>query len=254
MKKIPSNVWQESLTEDDWNFLQIEKTTFKLDEWEPCLRWELCREKVQAAAGGKFPSQKIRVPARGQDAKIMRVKMAMGKRAGRHINPDWTSYLSRRKTQHWKRLPKFEHHQASWIAMDWQGFVRYHGEKLNLDSGYALDVPIWDGDGKTEIVPMKIPWGWCDDEIKFAFAQWLIEYRPVELPEPPSQKLTGAGSQLRQVKKILKALAAWRLIQHYNGDNSNAFAHPNAEKYLGKTFAHPSEWTTARQTVQAALK
>jgi hypothetical protein len=36
--------------------------------------------------------------------------------------------------------------------MDWQGFVRYHGEKLNLDSGYALDVPIWDGDGKTEIV------------------------------------------------------------------------------------------------------
>jgi len=56
------------------------------------------------------------------------------------------------------------------------------------------------------------------------------------------------------VKKILKALAAWRLIQRYNGDNSKAFAHPNAEKYLGKTFAHPSEWTTARQTVQAALK
>ena len=138
--------------------------------------------------------------------------------------------------------------------MDWQGFVRYHGEKLNLDSGYALDVPIWDGDGKTEIVPMKIPWGWCDDEIKFAFAQWLIENRPVELPEPPSLKLTGAGSRIRQVKKILKALAAWRLIQRHNGDNSKAFAHPGADKYLGKTFEYPSEWTTARQTVQAALK
>ena len=265
MKNIPLNVWRTSLTEDDWNFLQIEKITFKLDEWEPCLRWELYREKVQAAAGGKFPSQKIRVPARGQDARIMRVKIAMGKRAGRHINPDWTSYLSRRRRENWKRLPLFEYDQASWIGLDWHGLREHRrheqiaiafaapfaGEQLRILDGCDT---IFDGDGKTEIVPMKIPWEWRDDEIQLAFSQWLKQNRPAELPEPRSLELTGAGSRIRQVKKILKALAAWRLIQHHNGDNFNAYQHLGAKEYLGRAFDHPSEWTDARKAVQTALK
>ena len=154
-----------------------------------------------SAAGGISSTKNPCARTAGGHTKIMRVKMAMGKRAGRHINPDWTSYLSRRKTQHWKRLPKFEHHQASWIAMDWQGFVRrYHGEKLNLDPGYALDVPIWDGDGKTEIVPMKIPWGWRDDEIQFAFAQ--------DSKSPPERRTTSlklmAGSRIQEVNNFIR--------------------------------------------------
>ena len=254
MKELPPNVWQTSLSEDDWNFHQIKNTKFEKEEWEPCLRRELHREKVQAAAGGKFPSQKIRVPARSQDAKIMRAKLAMGKRAGRLINPDWTSYLSRRKAQHWKQLPKAKFFKTSYIAMEWHTFVRPHGEKLNLDREYELDVPIWDGDGKTEIVPMKIPWGWRDEDIKCAFDEWIKECRPPELPEPPSLKLTGAGSRPRQAQSILKALAAWRLYQHYKGNRTMAYAHKGAYEYLGKTYENSSEWTDARKTVQSFLK
>lgn len=249
-KDIPPNVWRTSLNEDDWNFLQVQN-----DEWPQCLVWELRREKVQAEAGGKIPMETIRVPERGEDLRIMQVKIAMGKQAGRCLKQDWTSYLSRRKKENWKRLPKFEYDQASWIGLDWQGFVRYYGEKLNLDSEYALDVPIWERDGKTEIVPMKIPWGWRDDEIQLAFAQWLKEYRPAELlePPPPPAKPTGAGSLIRQSKKNLKALAAWRLIQHHKGSHIKAYAHNGALEYLGDAYNHASEWTDAKRTVQAAL-
>jgi uncharacterized protein HemY len=56
------------------------------------------------------------------------------------------------------------------------------------------------------------------------------------------------------VKTLLKQLAAWRLIQHYAGNNFDAFEHPGAKKYLGKAYEHPGEWTDARKAVQAALK
>jgi hypothetical protein len=243
-KDIPPNVWRTSLNEDDWNFLQVQN-----DEWPQCLVWELRREKVQAEAGGKFPTEKNRVPERGEDLRIMRVKIAMGKRAGRFLKQDWTSYLSRRKKENWKRLPKFECDQASWIGLDWRGLREHWREHLE-DCDTILD-----GDGKTEILPFKIPWGWRNDEIQFAFAQWLKQNRPTELPEPPppSAKPTGAGSLIRQSKKNLKALAAWRLIQHHNGSHIKAYAHNGAFEYLGDAYNHAGEWTDAKKTVQTAL-
>jgi len=112
-----------------------------------------------------------------------------------------------------------------------------------------------DGDSNAEIVPFRIPWNWRNDEIESAFVQWLKENRPESLPEPERKaKPTGAGSHLRQVKKNLKSLAAWRLIQHHKGDHDEAYHHPGAAKYLGKAYAHASEWTEARKTVQAAQK
>lgn len=258
MKNIPPNIWRTSLDDDDWNFLQVQN-----DEWPQCLRWELRREKSQAEAGGQFPSEKIRVPAPGENYRIMRARIAMGKPAGILIKPDWTSYLSRRKKERWKPLPKHEYDQTSWIDLDWNALYRHWGDQVEYAGTHLPFSPIMDGDGETEIVPLKIPWGWRDEEIIAAFAQWLKKNRPQgekgderpRIDEPPKPKnKSGAGSRIRQVKKVLKALAAWRLIQHYRGDDFSAIHHPGAIKYLGKAFGHPSEWTDARKTVQEALK
>ena len=245
MKNIPPNVWQTSLTEDDWNFSQIEKTTFKKNEWEPCLRWELYREKIQAAAGGKFPAQTL-VPTAGEDRRIMAAKIAMGRPAGRIVEADWTPYLTRRKKDKWKPFPKVEYNEEMLIELDWHGFLK------NFRDQWENDDAIWEG--KTEILPFRIPWDHRDEEILSAFAKWLKANRHPELPEPPSLNLTGAGSRPRQAQSILKALAAWRLYQHYKGNRTRAYAHDGACEYLGKTYERPGEWTDARKTVQSRLK
>jgi len=280
MKGIPPNVWRTNLDEDDWNFLLVQN-----DEWPQCLRWELWREKIQGENNGVFPSALefhpsanamrrvgfIRKP--GEDI-IERLKR---ERLGTYEKPDWTSYLSRRKKGLWKPLPKNpQEDKTLWISLDWHTLHRHWGDEVEYAGTHIPFPPIMDGDGETEIVPFKIPWGWRDDDIVMAFAQWLKENRPKgekgvmeicgkeipwsddrpridEPPKPPKAK-GGAGSHIRQVKKILKALAAWRLIQHYNGDNFDAFEHLGAAKYLGKAYRHPSEWTSARKTVQATLK
>jgi len=218
-----------------------------------------------------------RVPAQGESARTSRLTIAMRKQAGTLIKPDWASYLSRRKKELWKRLPpKSEDDNSLWISMDWHTLFRHWGEDLEYNATHLPWRTIMDGDGRTEIVPFKIPWYWRDDDIVKAFRAWLKDNRPkgeegvmeicgksipwsddrprIDEPQSKPKDKGGAGSHIRQVKKILKALAAWRLIQHYMGDNFDAYAHPGAEKYLGKAYAHPSEWTDARKTVQAALR
>jgi len=275
MKNILTNVWRTSLNEEDWNFLLIQN-----GEWPECLRWELLREKTQGENNGVFPSAlefhpSVKAMRRigfirklGEDA----IEKWKKERLGTYEKPDWTSYLSRRKKERWKPLPKeLPEDKTLWISLDWHTLHRHWGNEVEYASTHIPFPPIMDGDGETEIVPFKIPWRWRDDEIVIAFAQWLKENRPKgekgvikifgkeipwsddrpridEPPKPPKAK-SGAGSHIRQVKKILKALAAWRLIQHYNGDNWDAFEHPGAAKYLGKAYQHPSEWTSARKIV-----
>jgi hypothetical protein len=247
MKDIPPNVWRKSLNEDDWNFLQIQN-----DEWPECLVWELHREKAQAESGGNFPTEPIYEPT-VQEHRRFGVRLAGQKRAGIYSKPDWSSYLSGRKKGNWKRIQKSERDTSFWISLDWHTLHRHWGHEVEYAGTHLPFPPIMDGDEETEIVPFRIPWGWRDDEIKSAFSQWLKGNRLIPEPTPP-KRLTGAGSYLRQVKKYLKALAAWRLIQHYKGNRIKAYAHPGADKYLGKTYAHASEWTDAKKTVNALLK
>lgn len=257
-KYIPQNVWCSSLTEDDWNFLQIQN-----DEWLQCLVWELGREKVQAEAGGRFPSS-IQYAPTSQEKIIVRMGTKQGedprqtlerlgrKPAGQLHKQDWPSYLSRRKKENWKPMPKQQRETWSWISLDWNELYRHWGDEVEYAGTHLPFPPIMDGDGETEIVPFKIPWFWRDDEIKTAFAQWLKEFR--RIPEPPSPpKITGAGSFIRQAQKNLKALAAWRLIQHHKGNRLKAYRHPGVVKYLGKTYANASEWSDAKRIVKAAL-
>jgi len=285
MKDIPANVWRTSLNEDDWNFLQIQN-----DEWPQCLCSELWREKTQAEHNGNFPSELIyswthedmRRASRLVDTVLGLntggdiVESMKRARLGKLEKPDWTPYISLRKKALWKPLPKKPpQDRTSWIALDWHGVYRHWGEEIEYAGTHIPAPSIMDGE--TEIVPFRIPWDWRDDEIIVVFAQWLKDNRPKgesgfyvhswgekthwaddrpRIDEPPAMPKAkgGAGSYLRQVKKILKALAAWRLIQHYKGSHIKARAHPGALKYLGQTYYHASEWTDAKKTVQAALK
>ena len=121
------------------------------------------------------------------------------------------------------------------------------------------------GESNIEIVPLSIPWSCGDEDIIEAFRQWLKERRPkgedwdhhrprVDEPIPRPKDKGGAGSHIRQVKAKLKALAAWRLIQHHRGDNWEAYLHPGAASYLGKQFDRPGAWSEARAAVEKALK
>jgi hypothetical protein len=119
-------------------------------------------------------------------------------------------------------------------------------------------------DQTTEIVPFRIPWRWRNEEIGEAFKQWLEEFRPkgeegdlrvrVDEPPRPPAKATGAKSALRQARKNLKALAAWRLIQHYMGDHEKAYTHSGAIDYLGRTYRNASEWSDAKKIIRALLE
>jgi hypothetical protein len=286
MRNISPNVWQTSLDDDDWNFLQIEKTTYKKSEWPQCLCWELLREKTQAEHNGSFPSELIYSWTQ-EDMKRVRRLTGLGIKiagdiveqmqkvgSGKWEKPDWTPYISLRKKALWKPLPKKPpQDRTSWIALDWHIVYRNWGEEIEYAGTHMPTPSIMDGE--TEIVPFMIPWGWRDDQIIAAFAQWLKCNRPTgekgvyevgggnvywaddrpRIDEPTKQESKGgAGSYIRQVKTLLKQLAAWRLIQHHKSSHVKAYTHPNAGNYLGNTYAHASEWTEARNAVQAALK
>jgi hypothetical protein len=285
MRNISPNVWVTSLDDDDWNFLQIAKTTYKKAEWPQCLNWELWREKVQAESSGTFPlglqyswtekdMRRVRFSLKpGEDI----VEKLKSQRLGTYNQPDWTSYLLGRKKALWKPLPKKPpQDRTSWIALDWHSVYRNLGDQIEYAGTHLPSPSIMDGDGESEFVSFRIPWGWRDDEIVAVFAQWLKDNRPKgesgfyvhswgekmhwaddrpRIDEPTKKESKGgAGSYIRQVKTLLKQLAAWRLIQHHNGSHVKAYTHPNAGNYLGNTYAHASEWTEARNAVQAALK
>lgn len=257
-KDISLSVWRSSLTEDDWNFLQVQN-----GEWPQCLVHELHREKIQAEAGGSFPSS-IQYKPTSQEQRMFRlgrkldedIREMLGrlghKPAGKLYKQDWPSYLTWRKAENWKRIPKEQRETWHWISLDWHTLYRHWGDEVEYAGKHLPFPPVTDGNGETEIVPFRIPWFWRDEEIKTAFAQWLKEFRRIPEPIPPA-KITGAASFVRQAQKNLKALAAWRLIQHHKGNRHKAYQHPGAVKYLGKTYANASEWSDAKKTVKAAL-
>jgi hypothetical protein len=274
VKNIAPNVWTARLDEDDWNFSILDQKT-KKSERLLCLNWELHRERVQAEAGGIFPSQIQYVPTceekmaqrfsgkKGEDIRDMLDRLKR-KQKGKLIKPDYLPFLAKRRTEKWRPIGEAKRETWHWIALDWYLVNRHWSDDIKYAGTHIPCPPAVDGsDQTTEIVPFKIPWKWRDEEICEAFRQWLEHYRPkgehgdlrdrVDQPPPPPAKATGAKSTLRQAHKNLKALAAWRLIQHYKGDHEKAYGHPGASEYLGKAYGHASEWSGARKIVKTLL-
>jgi hypothetical protein len=287
MKKIPPNFWRDNLTEDDWNFSQVQN-----DEWPQCLCRELAREQTQSEGNGNFPAGWFFTWTSEDERALNRLSVgrALGlhiggdlaerlqkAKLGKHEKHDWTPYISQRRKENWKSLPKHPPEITySFMALDWRTLMKYWGDEVE-DASRCMSAPaIMDGE-KIQIVPFKIPWNWRNDEIIDAFARWVKENRPkgekwsyefegtvvhwadnrprIDEPPPSLKSKVGAGSYIRQVKTLLKQLAAWRLIQRYNGSRIKARAHPGAKEYLGESYTNnDGDWTDARKAVEAALK
>jgi len=248
MKTILPNVWRVRLAETDWDFSRCPS-----DEADICLWWELHREKTQAESGGTLPpglkGQPTRMELRRRKWQVQDDRDRLPKGWILHPHFPQFSYLDHRHKERWKRIERIGRQTWPWLDVDWFSLVRHRRDWLEgmLKGTCVPSSPLLDG--PIEIVPMAIPWDWRDKDILEAFKQWLKQKRRVDEPPPMPRDKGGAGSPIRQVKRKLKALAAWRLIQHYNGHNFAAFGHCGAEKYLGRQFANPAAWSKARALV-----
>jgi hypothetical protein len=273
MKRLPLNVWRTRLNDDDWNFSRCGS-----DELAFCINWELLREQAQLDSGGTLPVSPLTFEPEWVDLfradfadhpnKTIREKNRQLAKVPKgwiyHPHFPQCSYLEHRKKENYRRLEKDEPESWVWVDVDWQKlFFRMWDEldEIARTSGRR----IWlGGEDNVEIVPLSIPWSWRDEDIVKAFKEWLKERRlrgeewdydrpRVDEPPPRPKDKGGAGSAVRQVMAKLKALAAWRLIQHYEGNNWAAYEHPGASAYLGRQFHQPSAWSEARATVRRAM-
>ena len=279
MRNIPVNVWSKRLKIEDWNFSQCPS-----EEHEVCLNWELRREQSQFEAGGILLKSPLTFIPTGEDLRLAAVSSHISgghpvpavRGAARQISsvpkgwilhPDFPqfSYLEMRTSERWKRIESTEPANWVWLDGDWHRLI-CEMPRAEWEEILCASLPIWVGGTlNVEVCPLKIPWSWRDEDIIEAFGQWLQERRPkgddwdcyrprVDEPPPKEKKKGGAGDPIRQAKARLKALAAWRLIQHYGGNNWDAYRHPGAMTYLGKQFDKPGAWSEARAVVRKASK
>lgn len=267
MKNIRPNVWRSNLNEFDWNFSRCPSA-----EVENCLDWELRREHTQEKHGGKFPAgiqysptaeerRKARFFLRDSNENIPEMLRRLGlKPKGKLVKPEWLSYQERRERENWKPIDKVKPMSWEWLEMDWCGYFFKNWDELHkivrTIPRKSLLLP-WSGN--VELCPLAIDWDRRDEELIHFFREWLKERRPrgeswddrprVDEPAPKPKNKGGAGVPIRQAKANLKALAAWRLIQHYQGSRIRAYAHPKAQTYLGRQFERASAWSEARARV-----
>jgi hypothetical protein len=138
-------------------------------------------------------------------------------------------------------------------------FLRDYGDKPEHK---IRGEPFWEGGiFKKEIVPLSIPWALPDEIIVDYFRQFLEVYRPQGDDQRPRVdaprfrgKTGGAGSEPRQHRAVLKALGAWRLYQHYDGNFVKASLNREAMVFLGKQYELAGPWYHAKKTVQSVLR
>ncbi|HWQ92528.1 MAG TPA: hypothetical protein VN673_12720 [Clostridia bacterium] len=292
MKRIAPNAWRAELNENDWHFEPLCPSSEVKDclHWE-LLREKVQAEAggtLPSSPLASPPSAEALRIARFWTVGSLNKHLTAISRNKAQKEPAWCqealrilkvpkgwifhphfpqcSYLDHRKKQRWEPLTKEEPARWIWLDIDWGDYFFDNWENLYDIVRTTPRKPLWIGgdEAQFELCPLSIPWGWRDEDIVKAFREWLKQNRPrgeewderpcVNEPPPEPKKKGGAGDPIRQAKVSLKALAAWRLIQHYSGSDSMALSHPGAEKYLGKAFNHPSEWTSARKRVCAALQ
>jgi len=281
MKNLPPNAWRKCLDETDWNFGLIEAK--ESNELPRCLEWELCRERAQAETGGTLPKSPLTDEPTKHEIWLGRFWRDKVRQL-----PDWwengqkelicqlsqipstwiphpdfpqLSYFKHREKEKWNRIQ--EDKPMDWLSVDmsWITAFKYKADEIHEAATTCPSPTVWAWK-YTEIVPMTITWDCPDEEIQKAFSQWLKERRPDSIPEPPPLPTNkgGRGASLPQAKAKLKALAAWRLLQHYDGKWVRAHAHPGASYFLsvaGKLesqFSRKDAWDKAGDTVLKAMK
>jgi hypothetical protein len=270
VKNIPRNVWRSKLNEPDWNFACCSS-----GEVTACYRWEFQRERVQAQAGGTLPANPLTFTPTTTDLRrawmgvgnLQKTRQIRAVPKGWIMHPDFPrlSYFEYRAKERWRPIREHETTSSSWIDTTWGDLIRHRAQWLQDALEWKVPHTLWiGGSNAEEVVPVCIPWAWSDADIIKAFREWLKEHRPrgeswderprVDEPSAKPKKKGGAGDPIRQARAKLKALAAWRLIQHYKGDNFDAFDHPGAAVYLGRQFDMPGAWSEAKAVVLRTLK
>ena len=274
MKSTAPNAWQKKLTESDWNFSRCPS-----DELFNCWHWEIQREKIQMEAGGIMPVNPLGFVPTEQEltdayetSVIRRSKLEFSNVSERvktiiAFNEKWHVFLPEFPKLSWLELPG-QLRRPKLLVLRGTGMILNVGwDRESME--FVQDALETNGHtlvDRTEYVHFQIPWDFRDEDILSLFSDWLRENRPKgdgsddrpRMDEPPAKPKAkgGAGDPIRQVKKNLKALAAWRLIQHYRGNRIRACAHPGADKYLGKQFHKPTAtaWSEAKTKIQKILK
>ncbi|HWD90841.1 MAG TPA: hypothetical protein VG938_00700 [Verrucomicrobiae bacterium] len=261
MKHTFESVWRTQLNDTDWNFSRCPSA-----EVSECLHWELHRERVQIKNSGKFPNELKYEPTAAEwrssrflcnrDETIPQMLQRLGREPkGKWVKAAWPSYLEKRRRENWALIETPKPMSWEWLDIDWGSYFYQNWDDLYEIVRTLPRRHLWiGGEDQVEVCPLSISWNRRDEELVGFFRDWLLQNRPkgdddrprVDEPISPAKKKGGAGDPIRQAKTKLKALAAWRLLQHYRGNRVKAYAHIGAEKFLGRQFQNASAWSEAR--------
>ena len=93
--------------------------------------------------------------------------------------------------------------------------------------------------GSNELVMLRIDWAWTDNILKNQFAAWLKKNRPKDV----ERRVQGGSVPPTQMKKHLKDLGVWRLLDVM--DYTDAV--PLTEEEMGKSlYKEESEWDKSK--------
>ena len=104
-------------------------------------------------------------------------------------------------------------------------------------------------DGDLTYTVLQVDWRMSKTEILRRFAAWLDKNDPKQVR---ARETRGAGAPVRQCRKELKALGAWRLLQEM--DSSLAWELTTHRLGEGGLFSNePAAWSRARATAARIL-
>jgi hypothetical protein len=254
MKKpstLPPNVWRHGIQREDWDFSE---SACPNDLLPKCFYWEYRREMVQSEHGGAFPASCEQYPVR-----VVAVGKLSVVLSGFVMGPGFPrlSYL-----QDWRNAGSPNLYTADWRLLHF-GLSKFLADYGDKPEHKARGEPIWrfGVEAEIELMPIAIPWMMADDKIVEAFRSWLKIKRPqgqdsrprVDSPPIP-RKPVGAAALHRQLRAGLKALGAWRLYQHHDGNWVKASLHPKAIEILGQQYNHEGPWYKAKKTVGKEIR
>jgi hypothetical protein len=269
-------LWQD-LKQYDWDFSLADSDSEVVRCWE----WEINRERVLHKVGGEFP--KIPWPSpTDEELAIMtpdefrryKKDFPFGNSMGEGF--PGKPYVEHRRTQGFNALGVilqesiYEDDPMSlpWGA-PWERLYHYCGPNWPEQASSDGYIGFADREGRQnsiEVRPVVIDWGKPDSELLKQFAVFLKSNRPTgddgrprcdEPQDEPAHVTKGAGAPVRQARANLKALAAYRLCEHYHGSTTRAYLHKehsaSAETTLGPAFNHRGAWSKACGRVKLLL-
>jgi hypothetical protein len=246
----------ETLRPEDWDFRRLRSDQASLE----CHIWEFLREWVLSMEAGSFPPPTTDTTFRKWQKKYLQTYPSGLPPLGQGFPS--MAYIKPPNQKGVTRVAKPE--VSDLISVPWDQVFDQYGP------GWTRRPPknrfIW-ANG-SELVALWVHWEARDEVLVRLFASFLKANRPAgkigdprpRIAEPPPvHSKKGAGSDIRQVKADLKALAAYRVLVHKMGVATSAMEHETrdgipAVKILGADFENRAAWSKAKARVGRQLQ